>query len=58
MFLKMNNDNNLTQKKIKELLNINDLNELKLSNFIYLKNDINTVDIINNVLNFYKVLIE
>ena len=54
----MNNDNNLTQKKIKELLNINDLNELKLSNFIYLKNDINTVDIINNVLNFYKVLIE
>ena len=48
--------NNLTQEKIKDLLNINDLNEVKLADFTYLKNDIYAVDTINDVFNFYEVL--
>ena len=62
MGLKMNKEtekyikNNLTQEKIKDLLNINDLNEVKLADFTYLKNDIYAVDTINDVFNFYEVL--
>ena len=45
----------MTQEKIKDLLNINDLYKVKLSDFSYLKNDI-YIDKINDVFNFYKIL--
>ena len=47
---------NLTESVVKDFLNITDLTEVKLENFGYLKNNVYTVEKINDVYNFYETI--
>ena len=47
---------NLTEAALKDFLNMETLTEVKLENFGYLKNDVYTVEKINDVHNFYETV--
>jgi len=47
---------NLNEKNVKNFMNLSDIKEVKLQDFNYLKNDVYTVDRINDVFNFYEMI--
>ena len=47
---------NLNETNIKNFMNLNELKEVKLEDFNYLKSDVYAIDRINDVFNFYEMI--